>query len=157
MQIPHIGDSPSGKATDSDSVIRVFESLIPSHGKRRTKRCAFFRVLWKKSESSCIKRVFARAPSARTGLKIFQRKSAARRFGTKYQNNLSPATEKGAPNGVPFFVCCGKRARVPVLNGCSLSSRHVFLSEYGETLEINPKRCYNANGKIARYRKQRTA
>ena len=30
MQIPHIGDSPSGKATDSDSVIRVFESLRPS-------------------------------------------------------------------------------------------------------------------------------
>ena len=30
MQIPHNGDSPSGKATDSDSVIRVFESLIPS-------------------------------------------------------------------------------------------------------------------------------
>ena len=26
----HIGDSQSGKATDSDSVIRVFESLIPS-------------------------------------------------------------------------------------------------------------------------------
>ena len=33
MLIPHIGDSPSGKATDSDSVIRVFESLIPSHEK----------------------------------------------------------------------------------------------------------------------------
>ena len=27
-----IGVSPSGKATDSDSVIRVFESLRPSHG-----------------------------------------------------------------------------------------------------------------------------
>ena len=62
MQIPHIGDSPSGKATDSDSVIRVFESLIPSH-------------------------------------------------------------EKGTPNGVPFFVRCGKRARVPVLNGCSRERR----------------------------------
>ena len=33
MQIPHIGDSPSGKATDSDSVIRVFESLRPSQQK----------------------------------------------------------------------------------------------------------------------------
>ena len=41
----NIGDSPSGKATDSDSVIRVFESLIPSHEKRHTKRCAFFRAL----------------------------------------------------------------------------------------------------------------
>ena len=27
----NIGASPSGKATDSDSVIRVFESLRPSH------------------------------------------------------------------------------------------------------------------------------
>ena len=33
----NIGDSPSGKATDSDSVIRVFESLIPSH-KRAIKK-----------------------------------------------------------------------------------------------------------------------
>ena len=32
-KVSHIGDSPSGKATDSDSVIRVFESLIPSHDK----------------------------------------------------------------------------------------------------------------------------
>ena len=29
----NIGASPSGKATDSDSVIRVFESLRPSHEK----------------------------------------------------------------------------------------------------------------------------
>ena len=29
-----IGVSPSGKATDSDSVIRAFESLYPSHFKR---------------------------------------------------------------------------------------------------------------------------
>ena len=29
----NIGDSPSGKAMDSDSIIRVFESLIPSHEK----------------------------------------------------------------------------------------------------------------------------
>ena len=33
MKIHYNGDSPSGKATDSDSVIRVFESLIPSHDK----------------------------------------------------------------------------------------------------------------------------
>ena len=33
----YFGDSPSGKATDSDSVIRVFESLIPSH-KRAIKK-----------------------------------------------------------------------------------------------------------------------
>ena len=37
----HIGDSPSGKATDSDSVIRVFESLIPSQEKSTLKRRAF--------------------------------------------------------------------------------------------------------------------
>ncbi len=33
MKIHYNGDSPSGKATDSDSVIRVFESLIPSQAK----------------------------------------------------------------------------------------------------------------------------
>ena len=40
-----IGDSPSGKATDSDSVIRGFKSLIPSHKKRTPTRCSFFMVL----------------------------------------------------------------------------------------------------------------
>ena len=30
----HIGVSPSGKATDSDSVIRWFESSYPSHFER---------------------------------------------------------------------------------------------------------------------------
>ena len=60
MQIPHIGDSPSGKATDSDSVIRVFESLIPSHEKRHAKRCAFFRALGIKRKIARCSRVFAR-------------------------------------------------------------------------------------------------
>ena len=41
----YIGDSPSGKATDSDSVIRVFESLIPSH---------LYTVLCIKSVKPCI-------------------------------------------------------------------------------------------------------
>ena len=43
MQVPsNIGDSPSGKATDSDSVIRVFESLIPSQKHGAPKGCAVF-------------------------------------------------------------------------------------------------------------------
>ena len=42
-----IGDSPSGKATDSDSVIRGFKSLVPSQKKKRnlstTTFCVFLR------------------------------------------------------------------------------------------------------------------
>ena len=42
-EIPtYIGASPSGKATDSDSVIRVFESLRPSQKYSTPKRCAVF-------------------------------------------------------------------------------------------------------------------
>ena len=49
----NIGDSPSGKATDSDSVIRVFESLIPSQtgffSEKNVKKCPFFLVKNSKS------------------------------------------------------------------------------------------------------------
>ena len=38
----NIGASPSGKATDSDSVIRVFESLRPSQKHSTPRRCAVF-------------------------------------------------------------------------------------------------------------------
>ena len=45
IQILHNGDSPSGKATDSDSVIRVFESLIPSQKKDQlTCELVFFQL-----------------------------------------------------------------------------------------------------------------
>ena len=30
VMLESVGDSPSGKATDSDSVIRGFKSLVPS-------------------------------------------------------------------------------------------------------------------------------
>ena len=41
-RVLHIGASPSGKATDSDSVIRVFESLRPSHEKDIPHGMSFF-------------------------------------------------------------------------------------------------------------------
>ena len=54
----NIGDSPSGKATDSDSVIRVFESLIPSQTKSHPLRWLF---VWKgQRQESPRLRVFAR-------------------------------------------------------------------------------------------------
>ncbi len=55
----NIGDSPSGKATDSDSVIRVFESLIPSQKYSTPSRCAVL-LLATKRKNNRIKRVFAR-------------------------------------------------------------------------------------------------
>ena len=39
---PRIGVSPSGKATDSDSVIRWFESSHPSHEKAPVYRGHFY-------------------------------------------------------------------------------------------------------------------
>ena len=59
----HIGDSPSGKATDSDSVIRVFESLIPSHKKAHQAVC-FFCAQGIKRKNFRVNRVVVRTPSA---------------------------------------------------------------------------------------------
>ena len=51
-RVSHIGASPSGKATDSDSVIRVFESLRPSQKTQDTKRYpVFFRLRRMRSDS----------------------------------------------------------------------------------------------------------
>ena len=47
----HIGASPSGKATDSDSVIRVFESLRPSHEKDIPSGMSFFVLATKRKNA----------------------------------------------------------------------------------------------------------
>lgn len=49
------GVSPSGKATDSDSVIRRFESYYPSHSKERicTAGAIFIMSYWILSNSDC--------------------------------------------------------------------------------------------------------
>ena len=53
----NIGDSPSGKATDSDSVIRVFESLIPSH-KKSTPNGVLFALMMKCGTFSLKRKAF---------------------------------------------------------------------------------------------------
>ena len=54
MKIHYNGDSPSGKATDSDSVIRVFESLIPSQAKHHPIEGWCFACVVVKSEKTRI-------------------------------------------------------------------------------------------------------
>ena len=50
-RVLHNGASPSGKATDSDSVIRVFESLRPSHKKDIPSGMSFFGALGAEGEN----------------------------------------------------------------------------------------------------------
>ena len=104
-QVSHIGASPSGKATDSDSVIRVFESLRPSQEKTGYQRVfRFFLLTCDGAQEYPRCRVFARETSAHEATIGHE---AHRRFDALaiHAKISSPQPRKnGIPKGIPFFL-----------------------------------------------------
>ena len=107
--------SPSGKATDSDSVIRGFESLHPSQEKQVAERPVFL-LEYDKWRDERVGAVLREQNALPTNKQMKQEKYAAKaaidncRAGraAKSENPSTPAKKQGAPFWCALFFCIVK-------------------------------------------------